>query len=252
MAGVMVVWANLPDEALDWYENEYIPEMTALHSTSTLHCDLTTTGLEAEPLGHLNAPWELMAIYEVPDVGKMAEKSYDKANHPTYKAGHLLENARFDVTMYREIQRGGGGQDWDGDMTQVASVTATEWRVTGKDQEEAFKFYTECIAPTIASGEESLRFRLFQVHNATVLTDGMYTTKDTDSVHTYFALLELSSDDWPWERILQLTELDQWKKHWETQDSVKWQTSHYLVQRLYPDCDPGSPDGREENSDTDT
>lgn len=111
MSGVMVVWANLPDEALEWYEDDYLPEMTALHSSSTLHCEVTSTGLDAEPIGHLDAPWELMAVYEVADVQKMSRDTYSKDNHPPENS--LLANARFDVRTYREIRKW-GAEDWDG------------------------------------------------------------------------------------------------------------------------------------------
>lgn len=244
----MVVWANLPDEALDWYENKYIPEMTALHSSSTLHCQLTTTGLESESSGHLEAPWELMAVYEVEDARKMAEKTYDKRNHPTYEAADLLAKARFDVSIYREINRWEGPDGWDGDMTQVASVTATQIDVDEANHDEIINFYKDSIAPTIASSGDVLRLRLFVVDNVTVLADGSYITKVSDSVHSYFALLECCTDEWPWEKILELYNQDLWNKYWEPQLSVKWRSSHYLVERLYPDHDPGSAESQE-NSD---
>lgn len=105
-------------------------------------------------------------------------------------------------------------------MTQVVSVSATEWRVAASDYEEVMGFYTEVIAPTVVSSEEVLRLRIFEVDNATVFASGNYITKDKDAVHTYFTLIEIAGEDWPWDKILELSEFDQWKRQWETQDLV--------------------------------
>ncbi|KAF2846672.1 hypothetical protein T440DRAFT_225536 [Plenodomus tracheiphilus IPT5] len=240
MSGVMCVWANLPEQALDWYENEYLPEQTALNSKHTLYCEVTQTGLEQEPIGHLDAPWELLAVYEVEDIKKMTQDTYDKKTHPPERVADLLKDARFDVRTYRELHRW-GGEHWDGDINQIASVTAMEWRVPKTEEAEVVKFYTEVLAPMVAESQDVLRFRLFEVDNATVYDRHTYITKEKEALHSYFTMVEFESDEWPWDKVMMLSELDQWRKYFESQDIVKWQTSHYMVQRKYPDSHPGSP-----------
>lgn len=113
MAGLLLVWANIPDEAMEWYEESYLPEMTGLHAEHTLHCTLGESGLESEPIGKLDAPWDLMAVYEVKDAEKMSRDTHDQRNHPPAEMASILKDARFDVRTYRELRRW-GDEDWDG------------------------------------------------------------------------------------------------------------------------------------------
>lgn len=112
--GLLVVWANLPENAMDWYENEYIPDMRAQNSKHTLHCELTESGFEGTPIGELDAPWPLVSVYEVEEVQKATAACYNKRNHPSEDmlAGPLAK-ARFDTRTYQEIKRW-QEEDWDG------------------------------------------------------------------------------------------------------------------------------------------
>jgi hypothetical protein len=115
MAGLLCVWARIPDDVLDWYENDYIPEMTKKHSIHTLQCELTESGFEGEPIGgQLDAPWPLCAVYDVAEVEKATQACYDMQNRPpeAMLAGPL-KDARFDVRTYRELKRW-QSEDWDG------------------------------------------------------------------------------------------------------------------------------------------
>jgi len=114
MAGILCVWANIPDDTIEWYENEYIPDMRAQNAIQTLHCELTEIGFEGDPIGQLDSPWPLCAIYEVEEIRRATDSCYDKRNHPSddMLAGPLAQ-ARFDTRTYRELRRW-QSEDWDG------------------------------------------------------------------------------------------------------------------------------------------
>lgn len=234
MSGIMCVWANLPEEALDWYENEYLPARTAGQAKSSLYCQVVDTGLAQEPLGHLDAPWELMTVYEIEDTQKTIESVYDKSTHPPMEMRNgILKDARFDIRTYKELYRW-GDENWDGDVHQVTSVTGMEWRVPKEEEEDVVQFYTQKLAPMVAESDDVLRFRLFEIENATVLQGDTQITKEKDALHTFFTLVEFETDEWPWDKVMLLAEYPKWRKYFESQDIVKWQTSHYMVERAYP------------------
>lgn len=119
MAGVLCVWADLPPDATDWYEDEYIRDMCSQNAIHTLHCTVTENGLDNDPIGKLDSPWEMMTVYESDDIQKMTAQTYDKRNHPAH---HLLtggpQEARFDCVTYRELKRW-QADDWDGGKIAV-------------------------------------------------------------------------------------------------------------------------------------
>ncbi|KAI8941643.1 hypothetical protein NX059_002856 [Plenodomus lindquistii] len=242
MSGVMVVWANLPERSVDWYADEYLPVQAAIHSKHLLHCELTDSGFGPDPIGHLDAPWELMTVYEVADIKKMTESTYDKQYHPP----ELMEGARFDVRTYRELYRWGGEQ-WDGDIDRIVSVCAMEWRVSEEEEADVLKYYSEELAPLICESEDVLRYRLFKVYNGSVLEGDQVVTQDKDALPSYFTMVEFESDEWPWDKILELSETPNWRKYFEPREIVKWQTSQYLVQKRYTNS-PKSPREKEGDS----
>jgi hypothetical protein len=105
MSGVICVWANVPDDAMEWYEDDYIPRMRIKHAIHALSCELTASGFEADPIGQLDATWPLCTMYNVTDVQKATECCYDKENHPSEaQLTGPLAQARFDVRTYRELK----------------------------------------------------------------------------------------------------------------------------------------------------
>jgi hypothetical protein len=128
--GILCVWANLPDDALDWYENEYLPDMREQNAIHTLHCELTQSGFEGDPIGQLDSPWPLYAVYEVKEIRKATDACYDKRNHPSddMLAGPLAQ-ARFDTRTYRELKRW-QSEEWDGGTVHlVNNICATNQHV---------------------------------------------------------------------------------------------------------------------------
>jgi hypothetical protein len=111
------------------------------------------------------------------------------------------------------------------DIDDIASVAAMEWRVSADQEEEVLKYYNEIVGPTISSSPDVLRFRVFAVDTATILQDGKYTTKEKDELHTYFTLVELESEEWPWDVVVDLADTDGWKNYFETQKVV---VRHYV------------------------
>ena len=136
-------------------------------------------------------------------------------------------------------------------MLQVASVAAMEWRVTQEMKEEITTWYTSYVGPLISSSPDIIRFRLFEVDNATVLEGEKYETKEKDELHTYLTMVELETEEWPWDVVIELAENEKWKQYFEAQREIvsfesyiisggvliyplqKWQLSHYLVKKMY-------------------
>jgi hypothetical protein len=114
MSGVLCVWANLPDDVVEWYEEEFLPDMREKNSIHTIHCELTPSGFEGEPIGKLDAPWSLLSVYEVPDIKFATQSCYDMANRPSEEMlTGPLKDARFDTRTYRELKRW-ESKEWDG------------------------------------------------------------------------------------------------------------------------------------------
>lgn len=95
-----------------------------------------------------------------------------------------------------------------------------EWKVSAERQDEVLEFYTSYVAPKVSSSPDVLRLRMFEVDNATVLQGTSYETKEKDSLHTYFTLVEFETDDWPWEAVIELAENPDWRKYFEAQKLV--------------------------------
>ncbi|OSS52741.1 hypothetical protein B5807_02892 [Epicoccum nigrum] len=242
MSGVLCTWAaNVPEASEQWYEENYIPAMTSKLSQQSLHCEVNETGLDTEldGVGEREAPWKWLTVYEMEDTVSAAEAMYDESNHPAMTGG--LELARFDVRLYEEIQRWQQG-DWQGDHSEVVSVAVMEWQIEEGSEKEVLDFYKAEAAPTIASSPDVLRFRMFKIKNATVKQADSYTTLEKKKLHTYLTLAELESEDWPWDVVIALGEKPKWKEYFEGQKVVKWQSSHYLVRRSYPEDEGHSGD----------
>jgi hypothetical protein len=138
------------------------------------------------------------------------------------------------------------------DHADVASVAVMEWQIAEGDEKEVIDFYRAEAAPTIASSPDVLRFRMFKINNATVLKADSYDTLQKEKLHTYLTLVELESEEWPWDVVIALGEKPKWREYFEGQKVVvsadkppivgkrsdkvqKWQSSHYLVRRSYPE-----------------
>jgi hypothetical protein len=90
-----------------------------------------------------------------------------------------------------------------------------EWRVPDDRMEEVFDFYTTCVAPNMIKSPDVLRFRVFEVDNATVLLSDSYETKPKDALHTYFTLVEMETEEWPWDVIVELDTIAKYREYFE-------------------------------------
>ncbi|KAJ4987056.1 hypothetical protein SVAN01_07472 [Stagonosporopsis vannaccii] len=240
MSAVLCVWAaNIPQASEGWYEDNYIPSMTKKLSQQTVHCELVEVGLDVEVggVGEREAPWKWLTLYEMENTRKATESTYDESNHAVLTGP--LAQARFDVRTYEEVKRW-QKNDWDGrdtDHRDIVSVAVMEWQIKGEDEKAILDFYMSGAAPTIAGSPDVLRFRMFKIDNATVLKAESYDTLEKDKLHTYLSLVELDAEEWPWDVVVALGEKPGWREYFEDQKAVKWQSSHYLVKRSYPDSD---------------
>jgi hypothetical protein len=106
------------------------------------------------------------------------------------------------------------------DVSQVACVGAMEWRVPEERQEEIFDFYTTFVAPEMIKSPDVLRFRVFEVDNAAVLEGNQFETKEKSTVHTFFTLVEMETEEWPWDVIIELDTVSKYKEFFEGQNVV--------------------------------
>ncbi|USP75540.1 hypothetical protein yc1106_02814 [Curvularia clavata] len=252
MSGILCAWANLPEEVAEWFKNTYLQNQRTIDCIHSIHCEVTASGMEHEPVGKLDAPWPYLTVHEVKDV-KWANKQLEEAanNLPEEAKTGPLKHIHFDVRSYKEVKRW-QDEDWEGmggdgkkvssdkagpdlmplDIEHVASIAAMEWTVAADKEEEVLKFYQETVGPTIASSPDVLRFRLFKIDCAmTIDKEQQCNFKDVQQLHKYFTLVELEGEEWPWDVVVDLAEEQGWKDYFETQQVVKWQLSHYLVDK---------------------
>lgn len=95
-----------------------------------------------------------------------------------------------------------------------------EWQVEDGNEKEVLDFYKAEGAPTIAASPDVLRFRLFKIKNATVLKANSYETLEKKNLHTYLSLVELESEEWPWDVVVTLGEKPKWREYFEGQKVV--------------------------------
>jgi hypothetical protein len=196
--------------------------------------------MEDEPVGKLDSPWPYMTVWEVNSVDQTNKDMYNKAYlPPTEELVSSLKDLRFDIRSYREIKSwkqddwsgdGGGkitGADKAGDdgltsidVEYVTSVAAMEWSVAADQEEAVLKYYQAVVGPTIASSPDTLRFRLFKIDNATTMQAGKFETKKQDELHKYFTLVELESEQWPWDKVVALADDERWQKYFDEQKVV--------------------------------
>jgi hypothetical protein len=115
MAGILCVWAaDLPKTSEQWYEDEYIPEMLSRHSDRALLAEIVETPLDQEfnGVGTNDAVFSSLAIYEVADVQKITDATYDESNHPAMVGP--LQETRFDVRPYELIKSWQSDEEWNG------------------------------------------------------------------------------------------------------------------------------------------
>jgi hypothetical protein len=114
MSGILVAWAKLPDDHIDWWENEFIPDRRERNAVHALHCERTVSGFEGDAAGQLDSPSPWVTIYEMTDTATATRSAYDKENLPTDEqmAGPLAA-ARLDIRTYRELKKW-PSEEWDG------------------------------------------------------------------------------------------------------------------------------------------
>ena len=106
------------------------------------------------------------------------------------------------------------------DVSTINSVAVMEWQVALERHEEVLDFYIKEAAPTIASSPDVLRFRLFKIDNATAMEGMSQATLEKATLDTYLTVVELESDDWPWDVVVVLAEKPKWREYFDGQSIV--------------------------------
>jgi hypothetical protein len=99
-------------------------------------------------------------------------------------------------------------------------VSAVEWKVAADMKDEVLDFYISYLGPKVASSPDTIRFRLFEVEDANVIQGDSQKIKEKDSLHSYFALVEFETEEWPWDVLFELSQNEQYNKYFETQEVV--------------------------------
>ncbi|KAF1926016.1 uncharacterized protein M421DRAFT_7248 [Didymella exigua CBS 183.55] len=243
MTGILCVWAaNLPECSEQWYEDEYIPEVLSRHSDRALLAEMVETPFdkELEGVGTRDAVFKSLVLYEIAEVPKIINATYDKSNHPVMDG--LLRETRFDTRPYELIKSWQSDDDWNGDAADVVSILFFEWQPHAGFEEEVVGYYEREMGYLLCQAVETLRVRWFQIKNATVLKGNLYNTLKSEDLHTYMCLVEMSCEEWPWIEFFEINELPGWKKYFEDQRRVRWQVSQYVVKRSYPDAEGDEDD----------
>lgn len=128
----------------------------------------------------------------------------------------------------------GSKADRDAEHVDVVSVALMEWQIKDDYEKAVLDFYFSEAAPTIAASPDVLRFRLLKVDNATVLKAQSYDTLEKQKLHTYLSLVELESEEWPWDVVIALGENPKWKEYFEDQKAVvsvlvRWGSRRTLI-----------------------
>lgn len=95
-----------------------------------------------------------------------------------------------------------------------------EWQIEEGDKKEVLDFYQSEAAPTIAASPDVLRFRMFEMKNATALKADSYGKLEKKNLHTYLTLAELENEEWPWDVVVALGEKPKWREYFEGQKVV--------------------------------
>jgi len=106
------------------------------------------------------------------------------------------------------------------DASTINSVAVMEWQVALERHDEVLDFYIKEAAPTIASSPDVLRFRLFKIDNATAMEGMSQVTLEKATLDTYLTIVELESDDWPWDVVVVLAEKPKWREYFDGQSIV--------------------------------
>jgi hypothetical protein len=105
-------------------------------------------------------------------------------------------------------------------VAAIESVTCLEWRVPIELHDEVFEYYTGTVVPLIMESPEVLRLRILEIDNAITQRGSTFGTKEKRTVHTFLTMVEMESDEWPWEVVMELAEDKKWEKYFEKQDVV--------------------------------
>jgi hypothetical protein len=61
---------------------------------------------------------------------------------------------------------------------------------------------------------------MFKIKNATLLEADSHETPKNKNLHTYLTLVELESEEWPWDVVIALSEKPKWREYFEGQKVV--------------------------------
>jgi hypothetical protein len=83
-------------------------------SLSALHCEVTASGMETEPVGRLDSPWPYMTCYDIRNIDAATKQLLEAGNQPAASLfDGILKDSRFDIRTYREVKCW-QDEEWDG------------------------------------------------------------------------------------------------------------------------------------------
>lgn len=115
MTGILCVWAaDFTESSERCYENDHIPGILSRCSGTALLAETIETPLdkEFEGVGTRDPTFKSLTVYEVTEVQKIVDATYDISNHPLL--GKPLQETRFDVRAYDLVKSWQFDKDWTG------------------------------------------------------------------------------------------------------------------------------------------
>jgi hypothetical protein len=98
-------------------------------------------------------------------------------------------------------------------------------------KDDVYEYYCNVVAPLVADAPEVLRLRLMEIDNAIQQRGAALEMLEKKDIHTYFVLVELEGEDWPWEVVVELSTQEKWMKWFEKQDVVVSQCANPTLNR---------------------
>lgn len=99
-------------------------------------------------------------------------------------------------------------------------VAVMEWTISAGMSEEVLSFYNSFVGPTLSSSPDILRLRFFEVEDSMVWKGDAYASQGKSELHTYITLVELESEQWPWDVVVELGKNQKWVNYFEKQTIV--------------------------------
>ncbi|KAF2679840.1 hypothetical protein K458DRAFT_393399 [Lentithecium fluviatile CBS 122367] len=236
---MLCAWAEVDESTRDQYAS-YVTQTAARLSARAWHFEA-----EENPTLEFENPsrHNLFTIYDVPK--PTAHKSSKEQSDPLSELAHgAPKQARIDKRVYEEIESF-QAEDYIGDFADLDFLVVITLDFKDKQAFETYYDWTRKeLKPQMLNTPEFLRARYYRATQESLAEDGTQGQQEANRIKS-LSIYELDSDDWLWQRFVEVCQSDDWRRMEETMDLEmrKW-----CLKRCYPD-DGKVRDRKEEAND---